>query len=86
MDRILVNPTWVLMSNIQVESRKRELEQLIGNMNLWPGGKANTGFDIGGLFVIRCREMYLRADADNRVAWVLNSAAVKGSNWERVRQ
>ena len=86
VDRILANPPWVRMSNIQVESRKRELEQLIGNMNLWPGGKANTGFDIGGLFVIRCREQYLRADADNRVAWVLNSAAVKGSNWQRVRE
>ena len=86
VDRILANPPWVRMSNIQVASRKRELEQLIGNMNLWPGGKANTGFDIGGLFVIRCREMYLRNDADNRVAWALNSAAIKGSNWQRVRE
>ena len=86
VDRILANPPWVRMSNIQVASRKRELEQLIGNMNLWPGGKANTGFDIGGLFVIRCREMYLRNDADNRVAWVLNSTAIKGSNWQRVRE
>ena len=86
VDRILANPPWVRMSNIQVESRKRELEQLIGNMNLWPGGSANTGFDIGGLFVTRCREMYLRHDAQNRVAWVLNNAAVKGNNWQKVRQ
>ena len=86
VDRILANPPWVRMSNIQVESRKRELEQLISSMNLWPGGKANTGFDIGGLFVIRCREMYLRNDADNRAAWVLNSAAIKGSNWQQVRE
>ena len=88
VDRILANPPWVRMSNIQVESRKRELEQLITNMNLWPGGKANTGFDIGGMFVIRCREMYFRnaAGSDNRAAWVLNNAAIKGSNWQRVRQ
>ena len=85
VDRILANPPWVRMSSIQVESRKRELEQLIANMNLWPG-KSNGSFDIGGLFVIRCREQYLRNDADNRVAWVLNSAAIKGSNWEQVRQ
>ena len=86
VDRILANPPWVRMSHIQVESRKRELEQLITNMNLWPGGSANTGFDIGGLFVTRCREMYLRNDAHNRVAWVLNNAAIKGSNWQKVRQ
>ena len=86
VDRILANPPWVRMSHIQVASRKRELEQLIGNMNLWPGGSANTGFDIGGLFVTRCREMYLRNDAQNRVAWVLNNAAVKGNNWQKVRQ
>ncbi len=86
VDRILANPPWVRMSNIQVESRKRELERLTSELDLWPGGKANTGFDIGGLFVIRCREQYLRANADNRAAWALNNAAIKGSNWEQVRQ
>ena len=88
VDRILANPPWVRMSHIQVESRKRELEQLISNMNLWPGGKENTGFDIGGLFVIRCREMYLRNTPGNgdKAAWVLNNAALKGGNWEKVRQ
>ena len=86
VDRILANPPWVRMSNIQVESRKRELERLTSELGLWPGGKANTGFDIGGLFVVRCREQYLRANADNRAAWALNNAAIKGSNWERVRQ
>ena len=85
VDRILANPPWVVMNNIQVESRKRELEDLIGDMDLWTG-KSNGKFDIGGLFVVRCREMYLRNDADNRVAWVLNGSAIKGSNWERVRK
>ena len=56
-------------------------------MDLWPGGKYNTGFDIAGMFVTRCRELYLspREGEKNRAAWVLNSAAIKGGNWQKVR-
>ena len=87
VDRILANPPWVRMSNIQVEDRKRELERLTTEMNLWPGGRYNTGFDIAGLFVTRCRELYLTQQNENpsRTAWVLNNAAVKGGNWQKVR-
>ncbi len=87
VDRILANPPWVRMSNIQVEDRKRELERLTTEMNLWPGGRYNTGFDIAGLFVTRCRELYLTNENESysRTAWVLNNAAVNGGNWQKVR-
>ena len=58
VDRIVANPPWVRMSNIQVEGRKRQLEGLIEELGISPGGKHAPGFDIGGLFVKRCRQLY----------------------------
>ena len=84
IDRIVANPPWVRMSNIQVEERKRQLEDLIECLGLSARGENATGFDIAGLFVRRCRDLFLRGE-DVAAGWVLNWAALKGSNWERVR-
>lgn len=84
VDRIVANPPWVRMSNIQVEERKRQLEELIECLGLSSRGETATGFDIAGLFVRRCRDLFLHGD-DVAAGWVLNWAALKGSNWERVR-
>ena len=85
IDRIVANPPWVRMSNIQVEERKRQLEELIECLGLSARGETATGFDIAGLFVRRCRDLFLNGD-DVAAGWVLNWAALKGSNWERVRE
>lgn len=84
VDRIVANPPWVRMSNIQVEQRKHRLEVLIESLGFRAKREKLTGFDIAGLFVKRCRNLFLRGD-DVAAGWVLNWAALKGSNWERVR-
>lgn len=86
VDRILANPPWVRMSEIQVESRKKEIEALSRQLGIYGQGKSNTGFDIGGLFVSRCRQNFLIEDGVNKAAWVLNWASMRGSNWEKTRQ
>ena len=85
IDRIVANPPWVRMSNIQVEERKRQLEELIETLGLSAKRENATGFDIAGLFIRRCRDLFLRGD-DVAAGWVLNWAALKGSNWKRVRE
>ena len=82
VDRVLANPPWVRMSDIQVESRKQEIEGIAKDLGLWVGGKNATGFDISSAFVKRCRDLYL-APGKSRAAWVLNRASIKGGNWER---
>ena len=86
VNRILANPPWVRMSDIQVQTRKDEMESLARQMGIYGQGKSNTGFDIGGLFVARCRQNFLNEEGLNRAAWVLNWASLKGSNWEKTRQ
>ncbi len=85
VNRILANPPWVRASNIQVESRKREVESMAKKLDLWVGGKHATGFDIAALFIHRCRNLYLD-EQTGRAAWITNNAAIKGGNWEGFRK
>ena len=84
VDRIVANPPWVRMSDIQVEERKRALELCIKDLKIGAGGKNAAGFDIAGLFVDQCRRHYLNGDAP-AAGWVLNWASMKAGNWAKVR-
>lgn len=84
VNRILANPPWVRMSKIQTPERKSELEALAGELGMWGHGRANTSFDIAGLFVKRCALNYL-APSGGLAAWVLPQGALDGMNWENVR-
>lgn len=83
IDRILANPPWVVLKQIQVEERREELEQLARNLGLY----VRRGlFDIAGLFVKQCRQIYFAdTDPSAMAAWVLNRAALTASNWELTR-
>lgn len=82
VSRIVANPPWVRLSNIQEEQRKREMENAAKSQGLWVGGKNATGFDIAQLFVDKCVDLYL-ADGD-KSGWVLPQAAIlNGGNWAR---
>ena len=84
VNRILANPPWVRMSHIQTLERKMELETLADELGFWGHGKANTSFDIAGLFVKRCALNYL-APSGGQAAWVLPQGALDGTNWTNVR-
>ena len=85
VNRILANPPWVRMSNIQVRSRKKEIESLARKLELWVGGKHATGFDVAALFILRCRNLYLD-EKTGKAAWITNNAAIRGGNWEGFRE
>ena len=85
VDRIISNPPWLRVSNIQVESRKKEIEDLAKELGLWGQGKNNTGFDIAALFIERCRSQYLTNNNKKYAAWVLPWGAWKAGNWENIR-
>ncbi len=96
VDRIVANPPWVVLSDVQVKVRKRALEELAGkpldkdgpvpgSLELWTGGRQATGFDIAQLFVKRCREKYLSDPKRDPAAWLVNAAAMRAGNWEAFR-
>jgi len=86
VDRILANPPWVRMADIQVEGRKRALEDFAGRrLDLWAGGKQAPHFDIAQLFLKRARGLYLRDPGADPAAWIVKKAAMHAGNWEKFR-
>ena len=87
VDRIVANPPWVSMADIQVESRKRALERFAQHdLNLWTGGRDAPHFDIAQLFLKRARELYLHDPSTDPAAWVVKKSALRGRSWTRFRQ
>ncbi len=87
VNRIVANPPWVSMAEIQVENRKRALEDFADrDMELWTGGRDAPHFDIAQLFVKRARELYLAEPARNPAAWIVKKSALTGGGWTRFRQ
>lgn len=84
VDRILANPPWVRMNEIQVDSRKESFTKLAHNLQIWSGGKRATSMDIGGVFVLQCCQNYLQNNED-KTAWLLNDASRKAGSWRKFR-
>ena len=82
VDRILANPPWVMLGDIQVEERRNDMEQLSRSLGLYV---RRGRFDIAALFIKRCRHNYLVNDGQGKAAWLLNRAALTGSNWAPAR-
>ena len=86
INRIVANPPWVKMSNIQVPYRKKELENVFKNESLWSGGKMAPHNDIAQLFVKNCRNLYLISPQKDPAAWIVKKSALKSSQWEKFRK
>lgn len=87
VDRIVANPPWVSMADIQVQSRKRVLERFAQHdMDLWTGGRDAPHFDIAQLFLKRARELYLHDSSRDPAAWIVKKSALRGRGWTRFRQ
>ncbi|MCY4355967.1 MAG: hypothetical protein OXD01_00405 [Gammaproteobacteria bacterium] len=91
INRIVANPPWVKLSNIQVTERKRALEAIAGknnqagNLGLWIGGKQAPHFDIAQLFIRHTRDSYLNDPLNDPSAWVTKASATRAGNWEAFR-
>lgn len=88
VDRIVANPPWVKMANVQARSRKRALEKFAASVDidLWTGGKQAPHFDIAQLFVKRSRQLYLAHPDSDPTAWLVKKAVLKSGSWEKFRK
>ena len=81
IDRIVSNPPWVIMKDIQAEKRKNVLEEFFKEIELWDGGVQAGKNDIAQLFVKRCRELYMADTESNPAAWIVKRTAMSGDHW-----
>ena len=88
INRIVANPPWVKIANIQVENRKRALEDLAKTKGeyLWVGGKNAPHFDIAQLFIHRCRRLFMHDPKGNSAGWLVKRSALGASHWQKSRE
>lgn len=91
VNRIVANPPWVKMANIQEPRRKRQLERVAGKdgteyARLWVGGPQAPHFDIAQLFIYHARSIYLDRPQTDPAAWVAKASAIRGGNWKKFRK
>lgn len=86
VNRIVANPPWVKMAEIQVEERKNVLEAFSKQIGLWDGGRQAPHHDIAQLFVKRCRELYLADTDSDPAAWIVKRTAMHGGHWRSFRK
>jgi len=85
IDRIVANPPWVKLSEIQVKERKRVMEQIGKELNIQGGGKQAPNLDIASYFILRTRELYTADPQNNPAAWLVKESAIQSGQWAPFR-
>lgn len=87
VNRIVANPPWLRWNEIQTSPRKENVRALAEKRQIMPATQGGaSSFDIGGLFVVETREVFLTEPTDDPSAFVLNAAALRSENWRLFRE
>ena len=86
IDRIVANPPWVKLADIQVEDRKRVMEGFGERMRLQAGGKQAPNLDIASFFVLRARELYASNPGRDPGIWLVKKSALRSGQWAPFRE
>ncbi len=86
VDRIVANPPWVKLSEIQHVPRKRAMEQFGQNLGIYQGGKQAPHTDIAAFFIRRARELYLENPGNNPAIWLVKKSSLRAGQWAAFRE
>ena len=86
VDRIVANPPWVKLSEIQHVPRKRAMEQFGKNLGIYQGGKQAPHTDIAAFFIRRARELYLENPGSNPAIWLVKKSSLRAGQWAAFRE
>ena len=86
VDRIVANPPWVKLSDIQHEPRKRAMEKFGERLGIYQGGKQAPHTDIAAFFIQRTRELYLQDTKQNPAIWLVKKSSLRAGHWAAFRK
>ena len=86
VDRIVANPPWVKLSDIQHEPRKRAMERFGADLGIYQGGKQAPHTDIAAFFIRRARELYLDDPRANPAIWLVKKSSLRAGHWSAFRE
>ena len=78
VDRIVANPPWVKLSDIQHKPRKRAMERFGQDLRIYQGGKQAPHTDIAAFFIRQARELYLDEPQANPAIWLVKKSSLRG--------
>lgn len=85
VDRIVANPPWVKLSDIQERKRKRAMEAFGAKLHIQEGGKQAPHLDIAAFFILRARELYMAKPASDPAIWLVKKSALYSGHWKLFR-
>ena len=86
VDRIVANPPWVKLSEIQHVPRKRAMEEFGQNLGIYQGGKQAPHTDIAAFFIRRTRELYLENPRSDPAIWLVKKSSLRAGQWAAFRE
>ena len=86
VDRIVANPPWVKLAEIQATDRKRTLEQYGRSLGLTGAGKQAPHSDIASYFILAARKLYMAKPESNPASWLVKKSAIAAGQWEPFRE
>ena len=87
VNRIVSNPPWLRWNEIQTEPRKENVRTLARKRSILPTTQgSHSSFDLGAVFVVETRNLYLTRPQRDASAFVLNAAALRSENWRLFRE
>ena len=86
VDRIVANPPWVKLSDIQHEPRKRAMERFGERLGIYQGGRQAPHTDIAAFFIQRTRELYLQDPKQDPAIWLVKKSSLRAGQWAAFRK
>lgn len=86
VDRIVANPPWVKLSDIQDPPRKRTMEKFGKNLGIYQGGRQAPHTDIAAFFIKQARELYLHDPKTNPAIWLVKQSSLRAGHWKAFRE
>ena len=85
VNRIVANPPWVKLSEIQEKKRKRLMETFGKSRGLHAGGKHAPHTDIASYCIHETRDLYLADPKSDPAIWLVKKAAIRSGQWAAFR-
>ena len=86
IDRVVANPPWVKISDIQVESRRKKMEYFGDKIGVRAGGKQAPHSDIASYFILAIRKLYMNSPESDPASWLVKKSAIQSGQWEFFRK
>ena len=86
VDRIVANPPWVKLSDIQDPPRKRTMEEIGQSLKIYQGGRQAPHTDIAAFFIMQARKLYLHNPKTDPAIWLVKQSSLRAGHWHAFRE